>query len=675
MTAVVKEETNLFDRFSRCAALFVTLSIALLVAFFAVRGMEFLSVTAGRNAPPDFATVVRLAVIVDLASFLRLLPVLFLPFLAACAVTRSTTWRCRVFAAEASVVIVCYAALVKYFSEARVPLGADLFAYSVADIKTVVATADAVDAFAVSLLVIPLGILWGSLAWLRARGLVRPAYAVAVLGLGAALHGTTAGPPATALTSEYSSSLASNKLTVFAQESLRYAMPGPDEPDSRPGGERRATSSEFTYIDPEYPFLRTETAPDVLGEFFTFSRTEPPNLVFLLVEGLGKAFSGPNAYLGSFTPFLDHLAIRSLYWENFLASQGRTFAVLSSVFGSLPFADQGFTALGPEMPKHLSLLSILKHNGYRIKFYSGSDAALDLDNQRLFLAHQHTDILITEPDFDARYSKEPDTGWGYPDRELMRKALETERRETREPYVSIVQTMSMHSPFAVPDQERYASRFEERMTTLGFNDAEKARHRADANIYATILYADDALRFFFDEYRKLPAYDNTIFILTGDHRLPEIPMSTKIDRFHVPLIIFSPMLKRAAHFESISSHLDITPSLLAFLRARFGLRTPSAVSWVGSGLDVNPAFRNIHAYPLKHTKYNLIDFISGMYFIDQDALFAVSKHMDLEPIQDDAVKSRLIAEFDEYKSRNNRFIRDLKLIPDGLYEQFLPARP
>lgn len=72
---------------------------------------------------------------------------------------------------------------------------------------------------------------------------------------------------------------------------------------------------------------------------------------------------------------------------------------------------------------------------------------------------------------------------------------------------------------------------------------------------------------------------------------------------------------------------------------------------------------------------SLIDFISGTSFIDQDVVFAVGKYMDLEPIQDDAVQRRLIAEFDEYKSRNSRFIRDLKLIPDRVYEQFQPAPP
>ncbi len=128
----------------------------------------------------------------------------------------------------------------------------------------------------------------------------------------------------------------------------------------------------------------------MFGEFFTVDSTRPPNLVFILVEGLGKAFSGPNAYLGSFTPFLDELAGKSLYWENFLASQGRTFAALPSILASLPFAEQGFNELGKRMPRHLSLMSILKHNGYRLKFYIGGDP--DFDNERLFLQQQGVDV-------------------------------------------------------------------------------------------------------------------------------------------------------------------------------------------------------------------------------------------------------------------------------------------
>jgi len=53
-------------------------------------------------------------------------------------------------------------------------------------------------------------------------------------------------------------------------------------------------------------------------------------------------------------------------------------------------------------------------------------------------------------------------------------------------------------------------------------------------------------------------------------------------------------------------------------------------------------------------------------------LFAIGKNMDLEPIQNEGKKNELIAEFNQYKSMNDRFTRELKLIPDSLYEQYRP---
>ena len=668
-------EHSFLDKLKNCAALFVNLSLALLIAFFAVRIMEFIYISMTNNLPRDFWNVVWQALLFDILSFLEILPFLFIPFFIVYFSTRTMKSRYWAYGAGGSIVIILYAILIKYFAAALVPLGADLFGYSMKDIEITVRGGATIDAISIFLFIIPIAIFWASLAFLYSCKSIKPVYAFVILGAGVVLTcEVSALPDSTSFKTEFSYNLALNKVAYFAEESYAYfsrATEGnvntitPRKDDRRPDN-----APVFKYVSSEYPFLRTDETPDVLGEFFNVDSTRPPNIVFILVEGLGKAFSGLNAYLGSFTPFLDDLAGESLYWENFLASQGRTFSALPSVLASLPFADKGFNDLGQRMPKHLSLMSILKHNGYRIKFYFGSD--LDFDNERLFLQRQGVDVLVGIDDYEKNYAKSPGTSWGYPDRELMRKSLEMDRRDSQQPYISFVQTMSMHTSYSIPDQGKYIKLFEERMNRLGFDEAQKERHRTYKKIYSTIMYTDEALRFFFEEYAKLPAYSNTIFIITGDHRLPEIPMSTKIDRFHVPLIIFSPMLKRTAHIKSISSHLDITPSLLAFLKENYNIDAPSTVSWVGSGLDMDPSFRNIHKYPLKHTKNNLIDYISGMYFIDQDILFSMGKSMDLEPIQDEGKRNELIAEFNQYKSMNDRFTRELKLIPDSLYEQYRP---
>ena len=44
---------------------------------------------------------------------------------------------------------------------------------------------------------------------------------------------------------------------------------------------------------------------------------------------------------------------------------------------------------------------------------------------------------------------------------------------------------------------------------------------------------------------------------------------------------------------------------------------------MGSGLDVHAQFRNLHAIPLKQTKTELVDFVSGEYVLHRDRLFSL----------------------------------------------------
>jgi uncharacterized sulfatase len=573
-----------------------------------------------------------------------------------------------VFGGIGSLVLIGAAALSGYFLVSRVPLGSDLFGYSLSDIVTTARGGYHFSALSVAVPLLPLGVFWVALrildrhAVLGARGaLLMPGIALAL-----AFAGVRPLPARDALQGEFAYNVAASKPAFFIADCLAHFRP------SRGVAARSSASvAQFRYLDPHYPFLRREDSDDVLGGYFDFEPgAPPPNIVFLAVEGLGRAFSGPNAYLGSFTPFLDELAGRSLYFENFLSSQARTFASLPSILGSLPFAEQGFNGFGSRMPRHLTLLSILKRNGYHTRFFCGT--RLDFDNQGDFLRQQGIDLMVGIGDYDASYYRLPGSEWGYADREILRKALVTDRDDSTRPYVDYVQTISTHPRYAVPGQDEYLRLFEERMRELRFSDAGKASHRQYREIYSTILYTDAALRTYFESQAKLPGYGNTIFIITGDHRLAEIPPSTRIDRYHVPLIIFSPRLKRPARIQSISSHLDIAPTLLAFLRHHYGIRTPEEVTWVGSGLDVEPSLRNVHRYPVKRAITSLDQYVSGMFFLDGDSLFAIGANMDLEPVRDEAALERLRAEFADYQSRNALFQRERRLLPDSVYGAYFP---
>jgi uncharacterized sulfatase len=210
------------------------------------------------------------------------------------------------------------------------------------------------------------------------------------------------------------------------------------------------------------------------------------------------------------------------------------------------------------------------------------------------------------------------------------------------------------------------------MQQLNFTDDKKKAYRGYKDQYASILYCDDALRMFFDACKKRIDFDHTIFLITGDHRMPEIPMRTKIDRFHVPLLIYSPLLNRTASFASVSSHFDIAPSLLSYLHHNYNFQKPELSTWMGSGLDTSGSFVNNHLYPLMQTKNDIVDFVMGTYHLNGEKIFSISENMDEEPLQDNDKFNQLLGAFNQFKKRNEKITGGAKLIPDSVYMHYFP---
>jgi cellulose synthase/poly-beta-1,6-N-acetylglucosamine synthase-like glycosyltransferase/phosphoglycerol transferase MdoB-like AlkP superfamily enzyme len=562
-------------------------------------------------------------------------------------------------------------ALMQYFSLSFVPLGADLYGYSMEDIRQTVGASGGINIGIIAAISAVIVGLLATYKWISPRfnGSAKWLHLTAALIAVTWMITGFFTPGRFTIREDYAANLAKNKLNFFIAASYDHFFPAsgtfyvPVE-----------NNKGFDYVDEaHYPFLHKDSTADVLSPLFNKDSTAP-DIVILLVEGLGRAFTNENAYLGNFTPFLDSLSKQSLYWENFLSNGGRTFAVLPSILGSLPFGSNGFNELGDKMPAHLSLMSILKSNGYHTSFYYGGDASFD--NMALFLQKQKIDGLYDIKSFPADYPRLPENNgfsWGYGDKELFKHVLNKHDEQAgKQPSLQVVLTVSTHNPFLVNEQDHYLAAFEQQMNKLNFTEKQKEEHRKYDHQYASILYADDAIRSFINNYITKPGFKNTIFLITGDHRMPEIPMASKIDRYHVPLIIYSPLLKRPVKFESISSHSDIAPSLMAYLKNNFNLKAPSLVTWMGSGLDTAHNFRNIHATAMKQTKSNLADFILGDYHLNDQALFKMMKGMDEEPEQDPAMKARLKAAFANFSQKNNQLIDGKPLQPDSLYKAYYP---
>ena len=671
---------RLYQSITQITIQYIPLALILGGLLIFTRLFELIANIFAHGIPSLIGKVILTGYAKDFFYWLQVVMYLF-PLYLLCSLIHKSFAR-NIFMLLSILLLLTQLALSQYYISTLVLLGADIWGYSVTELKQTVGASGGVPKSLLMILLVTIVIT--ILVFLYLPKKIKPKgwfQFIFVLITMLSFNNTISSfiqnlKPG----QEFSNNLSINKSAYFLQATLQHFLPTNETIDIYAVNylnidqieNAHEKIIEHKYIDEKaFPFLHPfDSSVDVLSPFFSIS-PQKPNIVLILVEGLGRAFTNSGAYLGNFTPSIDSIASKSLYWENFLSEGGRTFAVLPSLISSLPFAKNGFTELGNQMPKHFSLVNLLESNGYRSSFYYGGDA--HFDDMDLFLKNNNVHTIYDEKSFPISFSKMPSLNgfsWGYGDQAVFQHFLAT-NKVVQEPSLSIVLTVSTHNPFLINDQPKYLQRFESRMDELKFSETKKKQYRNYANQYASILYTDETIGNFIREFQSRPDFNNTVFLITGDHRMPEIPMTSKLDRYHVPLIIYSSMLKRTAKFSSISTHFDITPSLLAWLKNSYHLKLPETVSWIGTGLDTIRSFRNIHAYPLMQTKTDLIDFIQGKYLLNANTLFKINERMELMEEENSVKTSELISSFNKFKSKNERFNQSLKLYPDSLLKRYI----
>ncbi|WP_223681564.1 sulfatase-like hydrolase/transferase [Flavobacterium hibisci] len=538
-------------------------------------------------------------------------------------------------------------ALVKYSSTTLVNLGADLLGYSFSDMYTTVTASESLSfMFFLPFFIIPLVYLGINFAFTRlGKGKIVLATTFVFLIIAGVIKIFVSG---------LSDSKYENKLAFITKDIIRFER-----------DKSIAENVQSIKFKSEYPMLKPfKETPDVLAPYFTITN-EKPNIVVIVVEGLGAEFIGKNEYAG-FTPYLDSMIPKSLYWENFLSNGGRTFAVLSSLLGSLTYGQKGFLELNP-YPRHLSLINVLKANGYTTSFYSGDNA--NFDRKINFLDQNGIDNTIDKSSYGSEYTQtKANSGgfsWGYPDAEIFTKAL-IETNKIKVPRLDIIQTLTNHEPFDFPEKNAYLKKIDGIIDAHENLKSQKDNISSYKDIFACLNYTDNSIKNYMEAYAKRPDYKNTIFIITGDHRLIPITQKDKLCRFHVPLYIFSPMLKKTESFKSVSSHWDVTPSLVSFLFNNYKFNRLDQTAWMGKGLDTAKEFRNTQGIPLTRNKGTIDDYVYKEYLYSSGELYKIKDNFDVESINDDAILDKITSEFNTFKQLNAYLTQKDKIIPKSL---------
>jgi phosphoglycerol transferase MdoB-like AlkP superfamily enzyme len=542
-------------------------------------------------------------------------------------------------------ILFIQAALIKYSLTTHVNLGSDLLGYSYNDIYETVTTSVSLSFITILPFFVLIGLFYGTYVALKKRVLSSQILIITILLF--LLFGSLK-----LVLPNTSNELYQNKLQYLTTDIINFQA-------------EKYRFNANLYSRNDYPLLKPSSkVKDVLKPFFNVSETKP-NIVIIIVEGLGGEFIGTHEYAG-FTPYLDTLIPKSLYWENFLSNAGRSFGSLPSITASLPFGDKGFLEI-QNTPSHISLISVLKADGYTTSYFSGGPSKFD--RKINFLEYNQIDDEIDESKYGSAYKKteanEAGFSWGYPDEEIFKKMLATIQHK-KSPRLDLVMTISNHEPFIFPNKDIYLKKVDSILNSGKVLKISKEKVIEYKDIFASLLYTDTSIKNFMEAYSKRPDYKNTIFIITGDHRLIPIPQKDKLCRFHVPLYITSPLLKKTETFKSVSSHWDITPSLLSFLMNNYKMNPLKEVAWISSGLDTAKQFRNIHQIAFMRYKGKIDDYMLKDYFYSAGNLYKINADFGIYKVKEDLLEVEIKDSLDKFKNLNAYLTKRNKIYPDSL---------
>ena len=312
--------------------------------------------------------------------------------------------------------------------------------------------------------------------------------------------------------------------------------------------------------------------------------TSKKNIVVLFLESFGREYVGSlnqeilPGYKG-YTPFLDSLMQHAVSFRYTFANGRASVDAMPSALSGLPMFVVSFVAAS-HATNHLSgMAACLDSLGYETAFFHGAPAS-SLGFQG-FTRSTGFQQCYSQEDFEAdprtNGPADSDNWWGIWDEPFL-QYFRTKMSDMKEPFMTALFTLSSHHPFHVPEQ--YKAVFKEE----------------EMPIHKCIRYTDHALQRFFEEASKEPWFNNTIFVMTGDHtnmsNHPEYKSS--INQFATSIILYDPSGTVTPGIrDGIAQQTDILPTILNLVGydkpyMAFGcdlLNTPAEDTWAINYLD------------------------------------------------------------------------------------------
>lgn len=276
----------------------------------------------------------------------------------------------------------------------------------------------------------------------------------------------------------------------------------------------------------------------------------PLNVVVFVMESWSAKYIGALGGSPSATPFFDSLATQGLLLSNCFANAQRSIEGLTSTLGSIPASLGVLGGHGEGLlyqTRFSPIGTILDKLGYETLFIHGARRG-SMGFERLvkkFGIRRH----ISREDFDTSRKGIDDGRWGIFDEHAFLRA-NNEFRAMRKPFFAIVYSLSSHTPYPIPSKE------------FDYFKAD-APYRDYLN---SLRYSDYALSRFFEAARREKYFDNTVFVLVGDHTEGAATGGSLYDSYRIPGFVYGSGIVAPGRFDELTSQADVVPTILDILR-------------------------------------------------------------------------------------------------------------
>jgi phosphoglycerol transferase MdoB-like AlkP superfamily enzyme len=268
------------------------------------------------------------------------------------------------------------------------------------------------------------------------------------------------------------------------------------------------------------------------------------NVILICMESLSADFMSYGGNTKAITPNLDRLAGESVFFEKLYATGTRTVRGMEALTLNLPPTPGQSIIYRPEGKDLVTTFSPFIKRGYDCGFFYGGDGKFDYMNRYFSTSGCRIMDVNAWNKTDVTFK----TSWGACDEDLFNKTLAEadQAYAAGKPFHYFCMTTSNHRPYDFPDG--------------------KIDLKSHSGRNAAVKYSDWAVGKLIADASKKPWFKDTLIVFSADHCASSAGKTDlDVTKFHIPAMIYNPMLVPAKIVSKLCSQIDIMPTVFGMM--------------------------------------------------------------------------------------------------------------